>query len=417
VNDDTSSAREANATSHDPQRRDCLFAATTGLLLRSLVLFPRAGLEMSGELSRSRPVSASSWMEDFLGRDEAALLQDRAGFLDSSSDELAFRHASTSAVWRAGRFESMSIGDLQARVEAMQGTAGTPQTRVPLKTADGIDIGKEQAALTTDDKAMVQIASNFNAIEVPSRECAPDYGQLVTNYAVDSTQGPAASFGVPAACLLRAHYPFYSAGTEPATWGQNAERQVELLEDVREWFGTCVNGKVTLQGDEAVIGDGDAVAQVADRLKVGLHTDAEVVFDRGPDRSQLSMLPPGRRPVVDQVLSASVNLLSPGHAPGLTRDGPMPEKLHKLVRACLRAAYRGAYLAAILRGRRKLLLTLIGGGVFGNPLEDILDAIAEAHAELAPRSQLEEVRVCLYQRGTAESVGAQLEERLKRLAS
>ena len=358
-------------------------------------------------------VSATNWMESFLlGLDETALLKDRSRCLDVSTGEVAFRHTGGATLWPAGKFECISLGTLQERVA---GSAAPRRPLIPICCVDGIDIGKAQAALTTEDKAMVQIASNFNALEVPNREAYPDYGGLVTNYAVDTTQGPAASFGVPAACLLRAHFPFYREGTEPASWGQTARRQVELLSGVREWFGTAVNGKVTLRGDEAPIGDGDeALIYVSDRIMLGLHADAQVVFDRGPRAArstdtQLTVLPASARPLVDQILSASVNVRSPGN---VGRGAPASEQLSKLVRACLRAAYRGAYLAAILRGRRKLLLTLIGGGIFANPLEDILDAIAAAHADLAPISQLEEVRLCLYEPGSAKIIDAQLKARL-----
>lgn len=78
---------------------------------------------------------------------------------------------------------------------------------------------------------------------------------------------------MPAASLLRAHYAFYAAPgwasgiaaedpcTASETWGQSKSRQaraaqrgpewqVDLLQHVREYFGTCVNGKLTLQGNE-----------------------------------------------------------------------------------------------------------------------------------------------------------------------
>ena len=58
-------------------------------------------------------------------------------------------------------------------------------------------------------------------------------------------------------------------------------------------------------------------------------------------------------------------------------------------------------------------LTLIGGGVFSNPQEMILEELAKAHAEYAqhPASQLREVRLCLYPLGTAEPT----EKKLKKL--
>ena len=115
--------------------------------------------------------------------------------------------------------------------------------------------------------------------------------------------------------------------------------------------------------------------------------------------------------MVDQVLSASINFRSPGVRPD------DPERMERLARACLRAAYRGAYLSAIVRQRKTLLLTLVGGGVFGNPLSIILEEIAEAHAEWAehPLSQLEAVRLCLYEKGSAEGVNAQLQALMRSL--
>lgn len=388
-------------------------STTRTLIVRALLLTPRATrIEMADELARSpRTVRARSWMADFfLGVDEQEVIADRARWVDTSGQhsELAFRHADGRTVWRAGKFSTPSIKDLRDSLPPKSARSAT----IPITVVDGIDIGKEQARLTSEQRAMVQVASNFNCLEVPSRDCTPDYGGLVTNLATDSTQGPAASFGVPAASLLRAHFAFHDlrARSEPSTWGQTASHQVELLGHVREYFGPCVNGKVTLRGDEKCVGGGDGIAEVADRIKVGLHADAEVVFDRGPGHSgaaALTVLPAGARPLVDQVLSASVNLHSPGELP------QQPGQLDQLVKAALRAAYQGAYLAAIARNRKLLMLTLIGGGVFGNSLDGILDAIAQAHTEWAPLSNLEEVRLCLYQRGSAEPIDAALRARLQ----
>jgi hypothetical protein len=50
----------------------------------------------------------------------------------------------------------------------------------------------------------------------------------------------------------------------------------------------------------------------------------------------------------------------------------------------LRAAYLGTLLAAATLGQRLAVLTLIGGGVFGNPVPLIWDAIRWAAAETEP---------------------------------
>ena len=351
-------------------------------------------------------MSAFGWMRYMLGCTGEELIADRARFVAappagpaSSQDGLVFQGAG--AAWPAGRFEWPSVDELAARAGP---AALAPAAKVPLVVVDGVDIGALQAELATDQQAMVQVASNFNTLENASRSVAADFGFLVTGYAVDATQGPAASFGVPMASLLRAHYPFHAPDVPAAGWGQTAARQVELPGDVAGHFGRCVNGKVTLTGAEAPIPAG-GLAAVAGKIRVGLHTDAEVVFGRGSRRDTLRVLPAGARPRVDPVICASVNLRDPVGG----RDAP---NWDDLVRACLRAAYHAAYLAAIARGRKLLLLTLVGGGYFGNPERLILEAIADAHRQWAPRSALGEVCVCLYPKGTAAPTQAALDELL-----
>merc|ERR1712061_650091 len=102
-------------------------------------------------------------------------------------------------------------------------------------------------------------------------------------------------------------------------------------------------------------------------------------------------------------MSASVNWADPGRKPSRVQ-------LEHLTRAALRASYDGAYLAAILRERHLLLLTLVGGGAFVNPIDLILEELAAAHNRWAghPASKLHEVRLCLYEKGIAAGVQRRL---------
>jgi len=149
----------------------------------------------------------------------------------------------------------------------------------------------------------------------------------------------------------------------------------------------------------------EQVDTIAHAIRIGVHTDAQVVFGR-TDREGYVSLVPEPRPLVDQVLCAAVNCRSPG-------VHPPQEQLECLTRAALRASYNGAYLAALMRKRHLLLLTLVGGGTFGNPKEMILEELAAAHMRWAnhPASELREVRLCLYSR--AETV--QITDYLKQL--
>ena len=339
---------------------------------------------------RSKVLEANEWMKWFLGMRELEIINECR---EAAFNGTHFVNAATGQQWSAGKFGCKTLQDLEQEASSIPLDDELVE-RVPLfRVIDGCDIGELQAKLKTEDRAMVQIASNFNCLENPSRGSLPTYGHLVTKYCIDATQGPAASFGVPAASLLRAHYAFYDSGKPSSSWGQTKSQQVDLLRNVQTYFGACVNGKATLTGEEDFLPT-EKMDEIVQQIQVGVHSDAEVVFGRTPFPYQISII--DEKPLVDQVLSASMNWNSPGVMPS-------EEKLLQLTRACLRAAYRGAYLAAIARGRHLLCLTLIGGGVFSNPHDMILEELASAHARYAqhPASKLREVRLCLYPEGTA----------------
>ena len=64
----------------------------------------------------------------------------------------------------------------------------------------------------------------------------------------------------------------------------------------------------------------------------------------------------------------------------MNRNAPLPHSQHlqSKTTVLLRAVYEGTYLAAIYEKTQHLVLTLVGGGVFGNPIEEIT-VIAGAH--------------------------------------
>ena len=92
-------------------------------------------------------------------------------------------------------------------------------------------------------------------------------------------------------------------------------------------------------------------------------------------------------PIIDQVFVATLN-----------RNAPLPHSQHlqRKTQFLLRAAYEGTYLAANLRKTQHLVLTLVGGGVFGNPIEEIAKAIAHAHQKWSHQSSLQTVRLPIY---------------------
>mmetsp|Transcript_116873 Transcript_116873/g.206857 ORF Transcript_116873/g.206857 Transcript_116873/m.206857 type:complete len:370 (-) Transcript_116873:93-1202(-) len=352
---------------------------------------------MSMETSdgRRERVQVSSWMQWFVGASEQDVIDKKAFFIDDKGNLINHK---TGKLWPMGTFECPSIASLRQLVHRL------PATRLAdklgdfaIQVIDGTDIADLQASLKTEQRAMVQIASNFHCLENGSPHFAADDGDLVSGYATDSTQGPAAAFGVPAASLLRAHYVFKAEKVPEDQWGQSADRQVNLIEDIckERYCGKCVNGKALLMGREKTV-TAALLNNVSGMVKVGLHSDAQVVFQRGGSDVVIEAVADPQ--LVDQVCSAT---LCYGYVECAARPAPTPEQLESLARACLRAAYEGAYLAAIQRERKILLLTLIGGASFRNPMNVILEELKRAHEKYAkhPASQLEEVYLVLYDRG------------------
>lgn len=116
------------------------------------------------------------------------------------------------------------------------------------------------------------------------------------------------------------------------------------------------------------IADPPALARVLEsrfeQLRVGVHDDVEVVLGHdwgGP-------VPNASHQRIAQVFTSTIAL-------GMYGSDDGSAALATIRRQLLRAAYLGTLLGAITLGKTTVMLTLIGGGVFGNPHWDIWDAI------------------------------------------
>ena len=330
-----------------------------------------------------------------------------------------FVNSKNGRLFSYGSFSTPTIRELTESVHALasckdddkrfvKSNQGRP--RVRLTTRSGVDIGALQGNLKTSDFAMVQVASNFNCLENPRRGTPLDSGRFVDKAYLDCTQGPAAVFGTTSSYLYRCH--FYGGGQ---SLGHST---INLLEHTSQYFGVQ-NGKITLTGNEASIETSAQIYDIARDVCIGMHVDCPVMFGRD-SRTLISTGPvaanfagyetsrPWSYPLVDHVLSASINL----HDYMIGENKNLDDRyIDNIVRTLLRAAYEGVYLAAILRKRKKLYLTLIGGGSFGNPLPVVVDELQRAHRKWAnhPSSILEECVVCLFSQRDEVAVRAVLD--------
>jgi hypothetical protein len=316
--------------------------------------------------------SARRGDRSLIGKAEAAVRADPGAlvFDDNGSARLTAGGHS----WSAGRFVPAAIGTLRAWVTATKGRSAhrvSPEAapRARLWVLDGAspatDIGALQALC--GEGALFQVASQLNCLEAPGPYVVP-----VVEYLHDPTQGPRASVSAFPATLLR-HYAAPGPGGRRFTQVTDGP-QIELLADVCEpAVARAQNGYLVA---ESVHDPGAFLAALESRfdaIRVGVHDAAEVVlgynWDGGVDG-------PAPRHIAQVFTSTAA-----GGLYGAERLGPLFEPV---CRQLLRAAYLGTLLAAASLGKSRVVLTLIGGGVFGNPIEVIWGAIQWAMGQVDP---------------------------------
>jgi hypothetical protein len=266
-----------------------------------------------------------------------------------------------------GAFEMASLADLRQCVAAGTGAAGKPRISIVQGDVRELHQRSEYAG------ALFQVASQFNALEMSAPSVTPEDG--VARYEHDHTQGPACAMAAGAATIFRNY--FVPVGDQI---GQTAQRQLDGLAEVgatlsaalgrpvgdlwesRNGYALCTRkGLDLIAGHLHAIGPEGADA-LGGKLRIGIHSDVEVT-----DGAAM----PG--PLVSQAFCSALPVAY-GRAP--------QQHWAAFAQLVLDAAYEATLLQAVLNARRGasdiVLLTLLGGGVFGNSPEWIHAAIRRA---------------------------------------
>lgn len=258
----------------------------------------------------------------------------------------------------AGRFEIPTLAELRARAAA-HGHRGPARLFVLDGASPVSDIGALQAFAAPD--TLFQVASQWNCLEAPSPCLVP-----VADYLHDPTQGPRAAISALPGTLLR-HYA--APGPSGRFTQRKAGPQLNLIE------AACAPGVARVECGYLVdhnISDPAAFLRLLDErfeeLRVGLHTDVEVVlgydFDGG--------VPAAPAPRIHQAFTSAI--AGGGYGRGVHGQRYFVEVATRLQRA----AQLGTLLGAVACGARRAVLTLIGGGVFGNPRGLVFSSIVAA---------------------------------------
>ena len=261
-----------------------------------------------------------------------------------------------------GQFETLSIATLREKALAARGDRGARRVRlhVLVGASPATDVGSLQA--TAGPGTLFQVASQFNCLESPGPFITP-----ISHYFTDLTQGPRASISAFPGTFLR----HYAAPGDGKRFVQTAGGpQLNLLEAVcSPGVAQVFSGYLISSG---IANPSAFAAELENRfeeLRVGVHEDVPVVLGYNWDGAVAG----DRR--IGQVFTSTF-------AGGGYSSAALGNATYRPICATLlRAAYLGTLLAAAALRRPRVVLTLIGGGVFGNPVpliwESILWAIGE----------------------------------------
>jgi len=262
-------------------------------------------------------------------------------------------------MYRAGWFETSSVGELEAVVRGkVGGEAGTGRVNLSVLVGTGplTDVGMLQAM--AGPAALFQVASQFNCLEAPAPAIV-----RIARYVDDNTQGPRASVSAFPGTFLR-HYA--APAGDGHRFVQGPARHLNLLADAVSPDVARVDCGYLRAGGVADAGAlQESLETRFEHIRVGVHDGVEVGFggDWGGPVDAAA-------PTIAQVFTSTIAL------------GAYSFGAADVFQGCsallLRASYLGTLLAALARGKRTVVLTLIGGGAFGNSLRRIWDSIVWA---------------------------------------
>jgi hypothetical protein len=285
-----------------------------------------------------------TWFGDVFGFEESSENIDRHITIDGGH----MHSGGNGRTFRSGTLSVPTLDELRDEADAVADQVpGSLRIREVVADAQALHIDPANAG------ALFQVASQCNLLEMASPDATPADG--ITIYEYDHTQGPACAI----AC---------AAGTLQRNWfAQSTEDQVDTLAAVGKDLGNrsdhngyghfweMRNGYALLTGAVP-----DDVPEAHDELAIGIHADTEVTLA-------------GAGHTVTQAYCSALPL---GYS-SVDTDQVAP-----LARMVLNSSYEATLAAGAINaarsGNNTVWLTLVGGGVFHNPITWIVDAIERA---------------------------------------
>ena len=284
--------------------------------------------------------------------------------------------------WNSGIFKAVGINDIpkhkargHGKLHIINGK-GSQSTKYWL-----VDVLPAQSH-PENDGATFLAASNFNALEFVSPGQTASDG--ISSYPYDRTQGPYCAMACGPSILYRNYFMKVEGSDKP---GQ-LTKELELLG----------NTPIEVEHGYPIIHDTESLKKTKfdfsdlTKYKVASHSNCEVTLTKEGGRFKVVEPEGDKKQITHHVYAAAFNF-----AYSVT----MNDFTMKMAASLLEAEYRATILCAWdnsvkypgRKGSNKVYLTLLGGGVFANPMELICESIAKCK-DLIVESGLDVYVVC-----------------------
>jgi len=203
--------------------------------------------------------------------------------------------------------------------------------------------------------ALFQVASQFNLLEMMGPDLTPEDG--ITRYVHDRTQGPACALSAAAAAAYRNYF-----APVDGQMGQTRHRQIDCLSDVgaklgnaghslwemRNGYALCTQAGLSAIDQALRSREPGGLDEVRDLLRIGIHRGVQVTDVQGEH-------------LVSQAFCSALPV---------SYSRLRPTQWERFAVLVLEGAYEATLWAAVVNahrtGSKVVLLTLLGGGAFGN---------------------------------------------------
>ena len=304
-----------------------------------------------------------TWFDQLLGFDEQTPDQVRAS-IDVNGNRM--RSHVNGRELSCGSLEILSLADLRSRIAEFPLAEGRLQITEVIADVQSLHKDAQNAG------ALFQVASQFNLLEMVSPSRTPEHG--IGIYENDHTQGPACAIAAGAGTIFRNYFVPVNGQI-----GQSADNQVDCLSEMGAALGND-NGRLWAMRNGYALPSAAGLQEIYERLmsmsdsdrdelgqklRIGIHHDTQVTLGQCQH-------------TVSQAYCSALPVAYCSHRTQLWEP---------FARLILDAAYEATFCAATLNslrtGNRRVFLTLLGGGAFGNESDWIFAALEKSLTRFA----------------------------------